>query len=80
MKMTVKYLRKALEGVPDEATVLWQANEDGEYNDPEIAAAEGFEVDEEPSFVFACGYAYSAFARSGNMEFVIDGAVTEREG
>ena len=72
--MKVKDLREALIGVPDNASVVFQANEPGE----EDKAGEA-------THTFAYGTVFSAFLRGGHSvvkrgdEFVIDGAYTDRE-
>ena len=72
--MKVKDLRQALRGAPDNARVVFQANEPCE----EDKAGEATQT-------FAYGTVFSAFLRGGHSivkrgdEFVIDGATTNRE-
>jgi hypothetical protein len=71
--LKVKQLRAMLEGVPDNAPVVFQANVPDE-EDKDGAP---------PSHTTAIGTVYSVFARNKvagrGTEFVIDGAVTEQE-
>ena len=71
--MTVKKLFKAMRGVDLNAEIVFQANEPGEED----------EGTDNATHTFACGTVFSAFVRPGKIkgdsEFVIDGAVTERE-
>jgi len=70
--MKVKELKLKLQGVDDEADVVFQANEAVEDPDEEGGNAMS---------TFACGPVFEAFYRkAGNeSEFVIDGKTTERE-
>ncbi len=71
MKMTVKELKEALEGVADDVPVVFQGNIPNEEDEDE---------GDEPSYTTCCGYAYSAFLRTEvPSEFVIDCAITESE-
>lgn len=68
--MKVVDLRKALQEVPDDADVVFQANIPGEDDGPG-----------EATYTTAIGNVFSAFVRSYSnaTEFVIDGAITDQE-
>ncbi len=69
MKMTVKDLKQALEGIADDVPVVFQGNIPNEEDEGD-----------EPSYTTCLGYAYSAFLRTEvPSEFVIDCAITESE-
>ena len=74
--LKVKQLRAMLEGVPDNAPVVFQANVRGEEDKRT-----------EATYTIAAGVVYSGFTRLADanplgkaMEFVIDAQVTDSEG
>ena len=71
--LKVKQLRAMLEGVPDNAPVVFQANVRGDWD------KRG-----EATYTIAVGHVFEAFARNKaegrGTEFVIDAQVTDSEG
>lgn len=71
MKMTVRDLRRRINGVDDNLPVVFQGNIEGE---------DDFPGTEDPSYTTCMGHVYNVFLRTGREnELVIDCAITERE-
>lgn len=69
--MTVRELRAALAGVPDDALVTFQGNTKGEYDS---------EDGPDMTHTTCCGDLFEAFDRDGKgKEFVLDCAITDSE-